>query len=156
MFCESEDIWKVPPKAVETPAQLGAGAQKNLDVSQHPPMQLTLVADDSESGNSTGAELRNTRTRRGAIQTMYAQSSDFLLSISFPPDMVSVDSPLLQDDTSASGVSFHDELNNEDKTYPQAFSSIVFLCRISGDAINVLQAIPLYSLPRRTLVWLLR
>ena len=81
VFCESEDIWKAPPKAVETPARSGAVAQETLDLSQHSPMQPSPVTDDSESGNSTGARPRNMRARRGAIQTVYAQGSDSSLSI---------------------------------------------------------------------------
>ena len=114
-FHGSEDIWKAPPKTVETPARSGAEAQENLDVPQHSPMQPSPVTDDSESGNSTVAGPRNMRARRGAIQTVYAQASDSSLSINSSPGTISADSPLLQDDISASDVLFPDVLNNEDK-----------------------------------------
>ena len=117
VLCESEDIWKAPPKPVETPAQSDAEAQENLDVSQSSSMQPSPITDvDSESGSSTGARPRNMRVRRGAVETIYAQASDSLLSINSPPDMVSTDSSSLQDDTSASDVSFRDMLDESTLT----------------------------------------
>lgn len=117
VFCESEDIWKAPPKNVQTPAQLDSEVRENLDISQPSSAEASPITDDSESANSTGARLRNTRTRRGAIGTIYAQASDSLPSINSPSDAVSTDPPSLQDDTSASDVSFHDMLSNEDKFF---------------------------------------
>ena len=115
VFCEMEDIWKAPPKTVETPAQSDSEVREILDISQPSSAEASPITDDSGSANSTGARLRNTRTRRGAIETIYAQASDSLSSINSPSDAVSTDPPSLQDDTSASDVSFPDMLSNEDK-----------------------------------------
>ncbi|KAF9650596.1 RhoGAP-domain-containing protein [Thelephora ganbajun] len=111
VLCESEDIWKAPPKAVETLAQSDVEAHENSDVSQPSSVEPSPIADDSESGSLTGARPRNMRARRGAVEMIYAQASDSLLSINSPPDMISPDSSSLRDDTSASDVSFPDVLN---------------------------------------------
>ncbi|KAF9792556.1 hypothetical protein BJ322DRAFT_56272 [Thelephora terrestris] len=115
VLCESEDIWKAPPKTVKTPAQSDPGAQENFGASQPSSAESSPITEDSESVSSTGAVPRNVRARRGAVQTIYAQASDSSLSISSPPDMVSADSRSLRDNTSASDKSFSDVLNNEDK-----------------------------------------
>ena len=115
VLCESEDIWKVPPKTVETPARPNAEAQENLDASYPSSAELSPIMDvDSESGSPTGVRPRNMRTRRGPIKTICVQASDSLLSINSPPDMTSTDSSSLQDDTSASDVSLPDVLSNGD------------------------------------------
>ena len=113
VLCESDDIWKTPPRTVETRTQSDAGVEEKSETSQPPSMEPSPITDvDSESGGSTGARPRNMRTRRGAVGTIYAQTTDSLLSINSPPDMTSPDSSSLQDDTSASDVSFPDVLNN--------------------------------------------
>ena len=112
VLCESEDIWRVPPKTVETPAQLDVGAEEMSETSQPPSMESSPV--DSESGSSIGVRPRIMKTRRGAVGTIYARASDSSLSVSSPPDMSSTDSSSLQDDASVSDASFPDMLNNGD------------------------------------------
>ena len=114
VLCESEDIWKAPPKTFGTPAQPDPDAQEDLDVSQSSSAESSPITEDSESANSAGARPRNMRARRGAVQTIYAQASDSLLSINSPQDAGSTNSPSFQDNTSASDISFPDVLN-EDK-----------------------------------------
>jgi len=115
VLCESEGIWKAPPRSVETPAQSDAVAEEESETSQPPSTESSPITDaDSESGGSIGARPRNTRTRRGAIGTIYAQPSDSSSSVNSPPDMVSPGSSSLQDDASASDASFPDVLNNGD------------------------------------------
>ena len=126
VLCESEDIWKPPPKTVETPAQSDAGVEEMSETSQPPSMESSPV--DSESGSSIGVRPRIMRTRRGAVGTIYARASDSSLSVSSPPDMSSTDSSSLQDDASASDASFPDILNNGDtfirKVSPPLSSSV--------------------------------
>ena len=114
VLCESEDIWKPPPKSVETPTQSDAGVEDKSETSQPPSVESSPVTDvDSESGSSIGARPRIVRTRRGAVGTIYARASDSSLSVSSPPDMSSPESSSsLQDDTSPSDASFPDVLNS--------------------------------------------
>jgi len=124
VLCESEDIWKAPPKTLETPVQSDAGAEETSETSQPPSLESSPV--DSESGSSIGVRPRIMRTRRGAVGTIYARASDSSLSVSSPPDMSSPDSSSLQDGTSPSDVSFPDVLSNGDtfirKTSPLSSS----------------------------------